>query len=323
MNAAEIVIVAVVIAPIVLLLSFAGCGFDGVATGTAPDAEKPPPPPAPPEPPAGPVTPPGNTEVPVVPPNPAKYHDLVLKGATELIAYWKLDDTVANAAALDSGPSPLNPGIYRGGVSAADGVLRLGPDPADRATSFDGATAFINVAYDTLMNPVSNTNFSLEAWILPDPTATGRQVVAGSYRVNASSAIDRGFALELIGGATPRVRVRTAPDGQAEAPLTGGVSGWHHVVLTYEATAKRLRLYVNGTSPAGAVDAPAAYTANRQVAPTDVATPLRIGAGQREPFDQTSPPALFFRGRIDQVALYRGALPATAIAAHFAAATTL
>lgn len=319
MSAAAFVAVAVVILPIVLLLGFAGCGLDTVGTKLPDD-----PPPKPADPPAQPpppvvTEPPPGTEVPVVQPDPNRYHRLVTEGPTELIAYWKLEDTAVNAACADSGPPPLNAGIYRGGVAIADGVLRHGPGPLDNATAFDGSTGFVNVAYDTVMNPVSNTNFSLEAWILPT-AAGGRQVVAGSYRVNAASAIDRGFVLEVIGGPTPRVRARTAPSGSAEAPLAGGVGGWHHVVMTYEGAATRLRLYVNGALRA--TDAAAAYVANRQSAPTDVVTPCRIGAGQREPFDPASPAALFFSGRIDQVALYRGALSANAIADHFVAATS-
>jgi len=317
MSAPALVAVAVVILPIVLLLAFAGCGLD--TKGTAQPIELPPRTDPPPPPPVVTEPPPGN-DIPVVQPDPNRYHLLVTGGAAELIAYWKLEDTAVNAKCADSGPAPVNDGIYRGGVTIADGVLRNGPGPLDNATAFNGTTGFVNVAHDMLMNPVSNTNFSLEAWILPAPSPTGRQAIAGSYRVNAMSAIDRGFVLELIGGATPRVRARTAPSGVAEAPLAGGVAGWHHVVMTYEATATRLRLYVNGVLRA--TDASAAYVANRQTAPTDVVTPLRIGAGQREPFDPASPPAVFFAGRIDQVALYRAALSATAIADHYAAATS-
>jgi hypothetical protein len=321
MSAPALVAVAVVVLPIVLLLAFSGCGLDTVGT-KLPDEPLPERQPDPPPPPVVTEPPPGGTEVPVVQPDPNRYHKLVTEGPAELIAYWKLEDTAVNAKCADSGPAPVNDGIYRGGVVIADGVLRNGPGPLDNATAFNGSTGFVNVAHDVLMNPVSNTNFSLEAWILPTATATatGRRAIAGSYRVDAAGAIDRGFVLELIGGATPRVRARTAPSGVAEAPLAGGVGGWHHVVMTYEGSATRLRLYVNGTLRA--TDASAGYVANRQSSPTDVVTPLRIAAGQREPFDPASPAALFFAGRIDQVALYRAALTATAVADHFAAATS-
>jgi len=313
MNLADLAGVAAVLVPIVVLLSFAGCGFDGVAAGE-PDA--------PPKPPDLPTPPPSGP--PVGPPvtTPVNYHDLVLKGPTEVIAYWKLGDTVVGGAAADSGPDPKNPGIYRAGVALANGVLRLGPDATDQATAFDGTTGFVNVPYDTVMNPVSNTNFSVEAWIKPETLAPARSVVVGSYRVSAAGTIDRGFVVEYLGGPTPTVRARTAPDGLAEITLPFGGSGWNHVVLTYDGAAKRLQLYADGLSPATAVDTAASYTANRQTSPTEIATPLRIGAGHKEPFEPATPAALFFLGAIDQVALYRGILTQAIVQQHFTAATT-
>jgi len=303
--------VAGVLVPIVLLLSFAGCTSFGAGSAS----EAPPKPPEPP--PTPPPTPPPPTP-PAPPDDPAKYHSLVLTG-TELISYWKLDEPVSSTRAEDSAPLPKNPGDYVGPRANAAGVLQLGPDADDTSASFDGTTNHVEVIHETLMNPVSNTNFSVEAWIHPDTTATGRQVVVGSYRVNATSAVDRGFLLEIEGGATPRVRARTAPDGLVEAPLPPSVGGWYHVVMTYQATAKTLRLYVNiaDSLQPRATDTTANYTANRKVAATDVAPPLRIGAGQRQPLATNTPPAFFFTGRIDNVALYRGLMTAVEIKSHF------
>ena len=302
--------IAVVLVPIVLLLTFAGCT---PFTSAEPSPPPPPPTPSPPAPPP---------PTPTAPPNaPEKYHNLVLAG-TELISYWQLDEAATVSQAVDAAPVPKNAGNYVGPHPTAAGVLQLGPDADDTAPVFDGTASHIDVPYDTVMNPVSNTNFSAEAWIRPDPAATGRQVVVGSYRVNATGAIDRGFALEVEGGATPTVRARTAPDGLAEAPLPPAVSGWYHVVMTYQASAKTLRLYVNIASSLQprATDTAAGYTANRKVAPTDIAPSLRIGAGQKEPLSSSTPPALFFKGRIDNVAVYRGLVTAADIKTHFDAA---
>ena len=200
MNLTELAAVAAVLVPIVVLLSFAGCGFDGVATGTADAPPKPPdaptPPPATPPPAGPPAGPPATT--------PVNYHDLVLKGPTEVIAYWKLGDTVVGGAAADGGPDPKNPGIYRGGVALANGVLRLGPDATDQATAFDGATGFVNVPYNTVMNPVSNTNFSVEAC-----DRTGH---AGAGTVGHRRLVSR----ERSGHHRPRLRRRVPrrPDPQ-------------------------------------------------------------------------------------------------------------
>ena len=93
------------------------------------------------------------------------------------------------------------------------------------------------------------------------------------------------------------------------------VGGWYHVVMTYQASAKTLRLYVNiATSlQPRATDTTAGYTANRQVMAADIAPSLRIGAGQVEPLSGGTPPGLFFKGRIDNVALYRGLVTAADI----------
>jgi hypothetical protein len=142
-------------------------------------------------------------------------------------------------------------------------------------------------------------------------------VVVGSYRLNATGTIDRGFIVELLGGATPRVRARTAPDGSIEMALPAAVSGWYHVAFTYQAAAKSLNLYLNLKQPASKTGS---YTANQVAGGSG--PPLRIGAGQVEPPTAATPPGLFFAGSIDNVALYRGVLTAAEVKSHFDAART-
>jgi hypothetical protein len=303
------VAVAAVLVPIVLLLSFAGCAAftaaEDVGTVEGPPLKAGPPPPPPTPPP---------------PNNPAKYNGLVLDTKLDLISYWPLAEASSTSAAEDAADLPKNHGSYVGPHSIDDGVLRLGPDADDTAPRFDGVAGHVEVAYDTLLNPASNSDFSVEAWIKPsDAAAARRQVIVSSYRLTAAGAIDRGFIVELLGGATPRIRARTAPDGSIDSALPAAVSGWYHVVLTYQASTKTLRLYINLQQPAAKTGG---YTANRRVAPADVAPPLRIGAGQVEPPTAATPPGLFFAGSIDNVALYRGVLSAAEIQSHFDAART-
>jgi hypothetical protein len=135
--------------------------------------------------------------------------------------------------------------------------------------------------------------------------------------VTATGTIDRGFIVELLGGATPRVRARTAPDGSIEMALPAAVSGWYHVAFTYQAAAKSLNLHVNLKQPASKTGS---YTANQVAGGSG--PPLRIGAGQVEPPTAATPPGLFFAGSIDNVALYRGVLTPAEIKAHYDAART-
>jgi hypothetical protein len=306
--------VAAVLLPIVLLLSFAGCASFGTQ-------EAPPEPPAPtPTPDPPPVTPPPTPPPPNAPDN---YHSLVLSG-TELIAYWKLDEAASVSAAEDSNPGVKYHGTYIGPHAVGDGALRLGPDADDTAAQFDGSASHVEVPYQTLLNPASNANFSLEAWIAPDAAvmAAGRHVIVASARLNAAGTLERGFVLELIGGATPQLRGRVAPNGLVETALPPAVNGWYHVVMTYQAAATTLRLYVNIASSLQprAADATANFTANRKINAADPAPPLRIGAGQLEPPTAATPPSQFFAGRIDNVALYRGLVTASQIRARFDAA---
>ena len=316
MSAELALAVAVALLPIVLLLSFAGCASFEAAES---DPVSRPGPPLVVEPAQPPTGPPPST----LPNAPEKYHSLVLSG-TELIGYWKLDEAASVSAAEDSNPGVKYHGTYVGPHAIGNGSLRLGPDADDTAAQFDGSASHVEVAYQTLLNPASNTNFSVEAWIAPDSasTAAGRHVIVGSYRLSAAGALERGVVLELVGGATPLVRGRVAPNGLVEAALPPSVSGWYHVVMTYQAAATTLRLYVNipTSLQPRASDSTANFTANRKNTATDTAPPLRIGAGQIEPPTTATPPSQFFAGRIDNVALYRGLVTATQVRARFDAA---
>jgi hypothetical protein len=263
----------------------------------------------------------GPREPPPPPPppdNPAKYNGLVLGTKLDVISYWPLAESASTSAAEDTADLPKNHGSYVGQHVVDDGVLRLGPDADDTAPRFDGAASHVEVAYGALLNPPSNSDFSVEAWIKPTDAAAGRrQVIVGSYRVTTTGGIDRGFVVELLGGATPRVRARTAPDGSIEMALPAAVDGWYHVVFTYQAAAKTLNLYLNLKQPTSKTGN---YTANQVAGGSG--PPLRIGAGQVEPPTAATPPSLFFAGSVDNVALYRGVLTPAEIKSHFDAART-
>ena len=76
----DLLLVAVVIVPIVLLLSFAGCGLDVKGTANPdiplPERHKDDDDDKVTEPPGG-VAPPGGTDVPVIQPDPNRYHNLI------------------------------------------------------------------------------------------------------------------------------------------------------------------------------------------------------------------------------------------------------
>jgi hypothetical protein len=256
-----------------------------------------------------------------------KYHNVVLK-ESDLVAYWKLDETVSGTTeAIDSGPGPKQKGEYKlvQGVSfGQDGALSPTRHPDNNAVEFLGTQGYVQVAYDPLLNPPQD--FSIEFWVRPPnppEPLTAPQVIIGSYELNATGAVVRGYVVELMSGTPLNLRARVGNGNGAteiSTPLTETTlnEGWHHVVLTYEgASLKRLRLYVNALDTkydqemSPATNTPVAYEANQT-------TNLRIGAGQQP----NSPPdvaASFLKARLDEVSLYRKAMDGNTVQKHFLA----
>lgn len=240
-------------------------------------------------------------------------------------SYWRLSEgETGNAIAIDSAPDmPMNgeyknlPGLSRN----VPGALALVHDPVDKSTEFDGVQGYVEVPYHLLLNPP--LDFSVEAWIQPLGSAAEAQVVVGSYDLDGAKVV-RGFLLEVEMAPAPKVRAHVGFGGDAtaiEASLGDGTEhgGWRHVVLTYENISKQLKLYVNadnGTPDAqlgGTTGPPVFFVSNTN-------KPLRIGAGLNP--TQSTNAAQHFKGRIDEVALYRACLDGTMVRAHFLAGST-
>jgi hypothetical protein len=297
-----IVLIPLLVAPVVLLLAFTGCG----AFGAAPGPEDTPKEPEPiPEPTPEPDPPKKSTPV----PDPQTYPELILSPSTPgLHCYWRLDDA-SGLQATDSGPLKRH-GTYSGGVTPGTAAGALQPKVAgDRATVFNGSSHYVNVPFDANVNP---TSFSVEAWIRP--STTQYEAVISSWQLTPT--VVQGFELGLQAPDVFRARIGTGtsfavleqqvPTSPPNPPVQ---AVWNHVVLTYDATTGVLVLYRNG-SPI-ATDT-LAYTPN-----VSGSEPLRIGAG-RLPFQPTNTnPANFFTGTIDEVALYGVALQAPEVAKHF------
>lgn len=255
----------------------------------------------------------------------ARKYQNVVGHEPNLASYWRLSEgETGNAVAIDSAPDmPMNgeyknpPGLSRN----VPGALALVHDPADKSTEFDGVQGYVEVPYHLLLNPP--LDFSVEAWIQPLGSAADAQAVVGSYDLDGGK-VARGFLLEVEMAPAPKVRAQVGFGSDAtiiEASLGDGTEhgGWRHVVLTYENISKQLSLYVNadnGTPDAqqgGTTGAPVFFVSNTN-------KPLRIGAGLHP--TQATNAAQHFKGRIDEVALYRTRLDGTLVRAHFLAGTT-
>lgn len=256
----------------------------------------------------------------------AKMYHNVVKAEPNLVCHWRLSEGEAgNAVAIDSAPDlPMN-GEYKNlpGVSRnVPGALALVADPADKSAEFDGTQGFVEVPYHLLLNPP--LDFSIEAWVNPLGNATEPQVVLGSYELN-NAIVARGFLLEVEMAPAPKVRARVGYGSDAtliDASLGDGTEhgGWRHVILTYENVTKQLKLYVNADS--GTPDAVLGGTTGPPVFfVSNASKPLRIGAGLHP--SQSTDATQHFKGRIDEVALYRAALDGARVRAHFLAGTSL
>lgn len=260
----------------------------------------------------------------------AKYKNFVPSYA-DIVSYWRLSDGEnGSIQATDSAPDMQQHGEYKnsnsGGVNRdVQGALALGLEKDDKAAEFDGVRGYVEAPHSLLLNPPQQ--FSLEAWIRPAGPfpLPAPQVVIGSYEVGATGNLLRGYALEIYSAAAgPMLRGRIG-NGTGftaiEASLGDGLEhdAWRHIVLTYDVSNKVAALYVNADNgqpdavlpqAAPAPQTPVFYVDNKS-------SPLRIAAGQVEQPTPSPNPAQFFKGRIDEVALYRVPIPGDVVKDHF------
>jgi hypothetical protein len=218
-----------------------------------------------------------------------------------LVAYWRLADT-SPAKAEDAFHNHID-GQYHDNVAlgADPGALVLANGQKDTFAGFEGG--YVEVGWDFRLN---TGDFTVEAWIKPDPGAQGTGQVVASHNVVNNK--DTGYELTVIRApdANPRLQGSVADGtgavevkfGMTEGPNVGQLGGpdWKHVVLTYSHVSKEALLYLNGNYVA---------TSPQQVSlVTNAAQPLRIGAGRVRTAVTPAPPDEFFRGGLDEVAIY-------------------
>ena len=139
--------------------------------------------------------------------------------------------------------------------------------------------------------PVLDTGdaFTLEAWIKRAKTGTGQGLFAKGAR-----------SYQVYLDASNQLVLRQTSIGEiarSTVALTDTAS-FHHIAVTKSGSA--VKLYIDGVDRTGPV-------VNRTIANSTDALLIGQGTG-------------FFNGTLDEVAVYKRALPATAIAAHRAAA---
>ena len=217
-------------------------------------------------------------------PPPPSYSTAV--NADTPVSYWRLGETSGTSAGDERG---ANPGTYQNSPTLGTTSL-LASDTANKAVSFDGTNDSVKVPSSSSLQLTSS--LSLEAWVKPASLPTSGNFASILTKAESYSLQFNGPRLEFTimqGGVRKRLQ---APEGAIVVDQT------YHVVGTYDGTTQRL--YINGTQVAStALSGPATTNTNA----------LYLGSwdGGEE----------FFKGTIDEPAVYGSVLSAPRIAAHY------
>lgn len=210
------------------------------------------------------------------------YKNEVLADSPSL--YLRLGESSGTAAA-DSSGNALN-GVYHG-TPTLGAIGALAAD-VDTAVILDGATQYITVADNALLDP--GDIFTLEAWV----KLTSAPFSAVIFDKGANGyvlSINSGFIVFYKNGAG--VNLATS-----SAAISTGI--WHHIVATKSGSTRRI--YVDGVNVT-------ALDTNSTVAAT--ATDLNIG--------RLASSSSYLPGTVDEVALYPTALSAKRVFTHYTA----
>lgn len=213
------------------------------------------------------------------------------------VSYWRLGEVSGSVATDQLGG---NPGTYKPGTTlGSPGAL---PADADTAVSFNGSSGYVSVANAASLNPTNN--FSVEAWAKPAALAGTTQAVLHKGGSTGNSVWQ--YRIGLTSGNKWRGTVYVGTTAfTVSDPGTASTANWTHLVMT--ASQGRLVLYVNGTSVATASFTGAVNTS------TGILAIGRTGAASSD----------YFRGSIDEVAVYPVPLSAAQVANHYMVGSAL
>lgn len=220
------------------------------------------------------------------------YSDAVL--GDNPVGYWRLSDT--GGTAVDATSNGHDGAYLNGVVQGVPGAIFGDPDTA---ANFDGSNDKIDVPYSSALNP--NT-YSFETWARIAPgSGTGYR----SPMTSRNGSPQEGYIFYAEGG---QWQYWTGPGWHVvDAPVGSAVEGeWAHLVGTYDAGTQQKDFYLNGHRVASV----SGVTAN-----PNSAQPLRFGAGATE-----GSGAYFFRGDVDEPAVYGSVLSSEQVRHHYVAA---
>lgn len=228
----------------------------------------------------------------------------VVANHPDLVGYWRLGESSGPTAwevkGLTGNGTYTN---FASGDYAKPGAIRF---DLDTAAAFNGTNSYVDAGNDPDLNGNWN-GLTIAAWVYPDAASlSGSRMIAGKWANNASQ--DH-FGLFLSNG-KPIIAVADGTTG--ENGLTGQLSlvpdRWQLVVGTWDKATKRYRLYVDGMlDPAVGFQTGTGINLNST-------TTLKIGA-------QVVGQPRYFKGWIDEVAVFSRVLTQEEIAQLYAIAT--
>jgi hypothetical protein len=261
------------------------------------------------------------------------------------VAYWRLDDHLFEVHPKSLGHGVLKPGVpsrlydednLNDASATSKGYVRadqLGPRPpkflnfeADNQAAVFESPAVIKVAdpgEKSLLDFGLGDSITLEAWVLVKKLDDGQQMyVVGKGRTKNVGVADenQNYALRLAGKKGDACvtflfrsednRKGNQNDYHRWTSKTGFdiESGWHHVATSYTfGKPESIRGYIDGQSLEGEWDYGGATTEAPVVDDDElwIGSALGLNSGNS------------FHGSIDEVAIYRTALPAERIAARW------
>lgn len=243
--------------------------------------------------------------------NPTSTNYETVVAADNPVSYWRLNESSGTTA---NDRTDGNAGTIEGGVTLGQsGALVTDAAHPNSAMTFDGATGDIfKSSPATAWNLDITGDITLEAWIKPAaPLASGPSQTILQKGSGFGGDLNYQYRLQLYQGNQWRGCVYAEGTGGttvdhcvlAPTPPPPSTTDWTHLVLTRGGNT--LTLYVNGVVT-GPPDT--ATTGNLQTKKGG----LRIGrAGTSD-----TPPG-FFKGGIDEVAIYSTALTAAQVQRHY------
>ncbi|WP_170981522.1 PKD domain-containing protein [Nocardioides dongxiaopingii] len=219
--------------------------------------------------------------------------------ASQPSRFWRFSETSGTAVADRAGFDPLTTSgtVTRGTTGAIAG-------DADKAISFNGTSG--NAGTRTKISPPQQ--FSVETWFKTG-TAGGKLVGFGSSATGASSTYDRQLYLDKSGKLA--FGVNNGSVQTVTSPRVYTDNQWHHAVATLSRTAG-MKLYVDGALVGERPEVrfpQTGYWGYWRVGYDNLTT-----AANR-------PTSSYFKGDLDDVAVYHRPLAAQDVADHYAAAT--